>query len=233
MIEWTNHILNSDQAGISVLIAVFVMGMISVVSCGCNFAVIGIVAGYTGAIGSTGRTKAVIWSGIFFLLGTMVSMAIVGAIIGFASQLISVSFGNYWKIAAGLISILFGLYTIDLLPFKIPGISFNPKSNSSGILAAIIFGFAVGGLSTAGSLCCNPFFPIVMAATFVKGSMLWGILMLIFFSFGFGLPLAAAMVGIGLGFGKISKTMSRIGTIIKYAGGIALIAIGFYFLITI
>jgi cytochrome c biogenesis protein CcdA len=207
--------------------------MISVVSCGCNFAVIGVVAGYTGAIGSTGRTKAVIWSGVFFLLGTMVSMAIIGTVIGFASEMINASFGNYWKIAAGLISILFGLYTIDLLPFKIPGFSFNPKSNKRGIIAAIIFGFAVGGLSTAGSLCCNPFFPIVMAATFVKGSMLWGLLMLVVFSFGFGLPLAAAMIGIGLGFGKISKTIAKVGTVIKYAGGIALIALGFYFLITI
>ncbi len=233
MIEWVSHILNSEQAGITVLIAVFLMGMISVVSCGCNFAIIGVVAGYTGAIGSTGRTKAVVWSGIFFLIGTVVSMAIVGAIIGFASQLINASFGNYWKIAAGLISILFGLYTLDLLPFKIPGINYNPKGNGSGIVSAMIFGFAVGGLSTACSLCCNPFFPIVMAATFVKGSVLWGVLMLIVFSVGYGLPLAAGMIGIGLGFGKISKTVAKVGTIIKYAGGIALLVLGFYFLITI
>jgi len=58
-------------------------------------------------------------------------------------------------------------------------------------------------------------------------------LMLVAFALGYGLPLAAAMVGIGLGFGKISKTTSVIGKVIKYAGGIALIILGFYFLVTI
>jgi cytochrome c-type biogenesis protein len=233
MIEWTRQILNSDQAGITVLSAVFVMGMVSVVSCSCNFAIIGIVAGYTGTIGSTGKTKAVVWSAIFFLVGTMISMAIIGAIIGYASQIINASFGNYWKIAAGFVSIFFGLYTLDILPFKIPGISINKKNQSGSIISAMIFGFAVGGLSSASSLCCNPFFPVVMAAAFVKASMIWGILMLVIFSLGFGLPLAAAMIGVGLGLGKISKTVARFGTIIKYAGAIALIVLGFYFLITL
>jgi len=57
--------------------------------------------------------------------------------------------------------------------------------------------------------------------------------MLLTFSLGYGLPLAAAMVGVGMGFGKISKAVNRFGTIMKYAGGIALIAIGFYLLITV
>ena len=233
MEEWIHQILISDQAGITVLIAVFLMGIIGVVTCGCNFAIIGIVAGYTGTIGSTGKTKAVIWSGIFFLIGTILSMAIIGGIIGYASELISDSFGSSWKIIAGLISIFFGLYALNLLPFKMPGFTINPSTQKGGIWSSVIFGLTVGGLATAFNSCCNPVFPIVLAASFVKGSMIWGILMLIAFALGYGLPLAAAMVGIGLGFGKISKKVSLFGTIIKYAGGAALIIIGFYFLLTI
>jgi cytochrome c biogenesis protein CcdA len=41
------------------------------------------------------------------------------------------------------------------------------------------------------------------------------------------------MLGVGLGIGKISNTLSKFATVIKYAGGIALIAFGFYFLLTI
>ncbi|MFA5781615.1 MAG: cytochrome c biogenesis protein CcdA [Bacteroidales bacterium] len=233
MEEWINRVLDSGQAGIAFLAAVFLMGIISVVSCGCNFATIGVVAGYTGTIGSTGKTKAVIWSGVFFLIGTIVSMAVIGGIIGYAGELISDSFGNYWKIAAGLISIFFGLYTMNLLPFKMPAVSVNPNNQKGGIFSAIIFGFTIGGLSSACGLCCNPFFPVVLAVSFVKGSVVWGILMLLTFSLGYGLPLAAAMVGVGMGFGKISKAVNRFGTIMKYAGGIALIAIGFYLLITV
>jgi len=233
MEEWISHTMNSEQAGITALIAVFLLGLIGVVSCGCNFAIIGIVAGYTGTIGSTGKTKSIIWSGVFFLLGNMIAMAIIGGIIGYAGTLISSSFGVYWKIFAGFVMIFFGLYSLDLLPFRIPNISINTKNKSGSVASAMIFGLTVGGLATAFNTCCNPVFPIVLAATFVKGNVLWGVLLLLAFALGYGLPLAAGMIGVGLGFGKISKTTAVIGKVIKYAGGIALLVIGFYFLFTI
>ena len=231
--EWINQVLASDQAGITVLLAVFLMGIVSVASCGCNFATLGIIAGYSSTLGSAGKSKVVVWSGVFLLLGTIVSMVAIGALIGYAGEIINNSFGNYWKIIAGLVSIIFGLYALDLMPFKVPGFSYNPKNPKGNMLSAIFFGFAIGGLSSACSLCCNPLFPIVLAASFVKGNMLWGVLMLLSFSLGYGLPLAAAMVGVGLGLGKISKIITKFGNIMKYAGGIAMIALGFYFLISI
>jgi cytochrome c biogenesis protein CcdA len=233
MEEWITQVMNSEQSGIVALVAVFLFGMIGVVTCGCNYAIIGIVAGYTGTIGSTGRAKAIIWSGVFFLIGNMISMSIIGGIIGYAGDLISDSFGIYWQIIAGLVMIFFGLFTMDLLPFKIPSISINANNKKGSVFSSMIFGLTVGGLATAFNTCCNPVFPIVLAASFVKGSMLWGILLLLAFALGYGLPLAASMIGIGLGFGKISKKATLFGKVIKYAGGIALLVIGFYFLITI
>lgn len=233
MEEWISQAMSSENAGVAVLIAVFLMGIVSVITCGCNFAIIGIVAGYTGSIGSTGKTKAILWSGIFFLIGTMLSMSVIGGIIGYAGDLISNSFGIYWQIIAGLVMIFFGLFTLDLLPFKIPSISFNASNKKGSIFSSMVFGLTVGGLATAFNTCCNPVFPIVLAASFVKGSMIWGILLLLAFALGYALPLAAAIVGVGLGFGKISKKASVFGKVIKWAGGIALIIIGFYFLITI
>ncbi|MFH0867187.1 MAG: hypothetical protein V1904_13415, partial [Bacteroidota bacterium] len=146
MEEWINNILSSDHAEITVLIAVFLLGLISVFTCGCNFSIIGIIAGYSGTIGATGRTKGVIWNGIFFLIGMILSMSIIGGIIGYASELISDSFGNYWKIAAGLISIFFGLFSMDLLPFKMPGISIKQTNQKGNIFSAVLFGLTIGGL---------------------------------------------------------------------------------------
>lgn len=233
MEEWINNILSSDQAGITVLIAVFLLGLISVFTCGCNFSVIGIVAGYSGTVGSSGRTKGVIWNGIFFLIGMILSMSVIGGIIGYTSELISDSFGNYWKIAAGLISIFFGLFSMDLLPFKMPGISMNSSNRKGGIVSSAIFGLTVGGLLFACSSCCNPVFPIIVAVSFVKGSTIWGVLMLFSYSLGYGITFATIIISIGLGFGKTSKSFSKFGTFMKYAGGIAMIVLGFYFLITI
>lgn len=233
MEEWISNILNSDTAGVTVLAAVFLLGLISVFTCGCNYSIIGVVAGYSGSIGSSGRIKGVIWNGIFFLIGMILSMSVIGGIIGFASEIISVSFGNYWKIIAGLISIFFGLLSMDLLPFKMPGISIKQKDQKGNFLSAILFGLTVGGLTLACSTCCNPVFPIIVAVSFVKGSTIWGVLMLLAYSLGYGITFAAIIIGLGLGFGKTSKSFSKFGTVMKYVGGITMIVLGFYFLITI
>ncbi len=230
---WINEVLRSEHATATVLLAVFALGVISVVTCGCNFAVIGAVAGYSGASSETGRTKVVFVRGAAFLLGTMISMAVIGTFFGYAGQLISDSFGNYWKIAAGLIWIFFGLYSLDWLPFKIPGITIKSRQTEQNLFSAILFGLAIGGLSSALNSCCNPLFPVILAASFVKGSAVWGFMMLTIFSLGYGLPLTAMMVGLTLGLGKVSKTMMLAGTIVKYVGGISLIVLGFYFLLTL
>ena len=233
MNEWINSILSSDQTGIIVFPAVFLLGVISIFSCACTFAVIGALAGYTGTLGATGKTKIVVTSSLFFLLGNVIAMSVIGCLIGFAGEFISASIGNYWKIAAGIILILFGIYTLDILPFKIPGISVNFQNKKSGMIGAALFGFILGGILPFSSLCCNPLFFIVIAASFVKSSTIWGFFMLFSFALGHGIILAAAMLGVGLGIGKLAKLLSKFATVIKYAGGITLIAFGFYFLLTI
>lgn len=233
MNTWINQVLSNEHATVMVLIAVFLMGMISVVTCGCNFAIIGVVAGYTGASSSSGKIGSVFLRGFSFLIGAIISMALIGSLFGYAGELISDSLGNYWKIAAGLIAILFGLYSMELVPFKLPGFSIKTNDSRQNIFSAIIFGLAVGGLSAACNSCCNPFFPVILAASFVKGSAVWGFIMLTTFALGFGLPLAVMIVGVSLGLGKISKTLSLIATIVKYIGGITLVAFGFYLLISI
>jgi len=233
MTEWINSILSSDQAGIVVFPAVFLLGVISIFSCACSFAVIGAMAGYSGALGATEKTKTVVISSLFFFLGNVIAMSIIGCFVGYASEFISASMGNYWKIAAGIILILFGVYILDILPFRIPGISINFQNKKSGMISTSLFGFIIGGLLPLSSLCCHPLLLMVIAASFVKGSMLWGFLMLFSYALGHGMILAFAMIGVGLGLGKISKMLSTFATVIKYAGGITLIVLGFYFLITI
>jgi cytochrome c biogenesis protein CcdA len=233
MSEWINVVLSSDQAGIIALAAVFLLGIISVFTCACNFAALGIMGGYAGSLSTTGKTKTVVVSSVFFVLSTVIALSAVGCLIGFASEFVNTTMGNYWKIAAGIIAILFGVYTLDILPFKIKGISPNYQSKKSGIAGAIIFGFVMGGATSLGSLCCNPVFPIVLGASFLKGSTLWGLALLFFYALGYGVTIAAGMLGVGLGLGKVSKLLSKSTVIIKYVGGITLIVLGFYFLLTI
>lgn len=233
METWIHQVLSSRQAGFTVLLAVFILGILSVLTCGCNYAIFAVIAGYSGTLTTTGKTKNAVWSGIAFLAGAILSMALIGGILGYAGGVFSSSFGNYWKIAAGLICIFFGLYSMDLLPFKIPSISVNTEKRKTGIISAIIFGLTIGGLSSAFNTCCNPLFPIILAASFVKASFIWGMLILSIFALGYAAPLSLAIVGVRIGLGKLSNKVSMLVNGIKYAGGVLLILMGFYFLITI
>jgi cytochrome c-type biogenesis protein len=233
MESWIHEVLRSEGSGLTVLAAVFFLGIIGVVTCGCNYAIFAMVAGFSGSSESSGKTKQVIGSGIAFLAGAVIAMAVIGAIFGYAGGMISASFGNYWKVAAGLVCVIFGLYTMDLLPFRLPSFSPGTIKPGSGLLSAILFGLAAGGLATAFNTCCNPVFPIILAASFVKGSMVWGMLLLTVFATGYALPLAVGLIGIRFGMGKLSGTVQRLGKIIQYTGGILLLIMGFYFLITI
>ena len=233
MDQWINQALSNGHASVYVLAAVMLLGMLSVFTCACNFAIIGVVAGYSGASQEDGKTRLVVWKGISFLVGTILAMSLVGALFGFAGKWISASLGNYWKIAAGLIAIVFGLYSMDLVPFKLPGLKIPSENSNRNLAAAILFGIAVGGLSAACNTCCNPFFPVILAASFVKGSAIWGFMMLLFFAIGFGIPLTAMILGIGMGLGKLSGILTSGVRIIKYLGGIALVLTGFYLLLTI
>lgn len=233
MKAWIQQVLSSDQAGYTVLIAVFLFGIISVFTCACNFSIIAIVAGYSGTLGASGKTKVIIGNSLLFLMGMLISMSVIGGIIGYASELISTSFGNYWKIAAGITAILFGLFTMDLLPFKIPSINIRSPRQKSGILSSVIFGLTIGGLTLASGTCCNPVFPVILAVSFVKGSLIWGMLLLFVYALGYDATFTAIMIGIGLGFGKTTRSYTKVGIVLKYVGGIILLVVGFYLLLTL
>lgn len=232
MQEWINQVINSESISFSVLIAGFLLGALAAITSCCNFAVIGAVVGYSGSISISQKKKSVITSGLAFLIGTVVSLGIIGGLTGYISNFIGESMGNYWKIFAGVLSIFFGLATMNALPFNLPSVTFS-KAKGSGFFSAFLFGLMIGGLSTVCNSACNPIFPIILGATFIKASFIWGMLILFSFALGYGLPLAAGMIGIGLGLGKLSKTFNTFSMAIKYIAGIILIAIGFYFLITL
>lgn len=229
---WIDQAINFDNAPVLVLMAVFLMGVLSVFTCACNFSIIGVVAGYSGATIGQGKPKGYFLKGLSFLTGTIISMSVIGALFGYAGNWAQESLGKYGQIAAGLVAILFGLYSMDIVPVKLPDLSLKSKQSQANIFASVIIGFSVGGLSAACNTCCNPFFPVILAASFVKGSAVWGFIMLAVFALGFGIPLAAIIIGMGLGLGGLSARLSLIVKIVKFAGGIAMVALGFYLLLT-
>ena len=233
METWIKHLMDSSQSGIITLIAVFFLGMTAVISCACNYALFAVVAGYSGSLSGKDKSKTAISGGISFLAGAVISMALMGALFGYAGRLMGASSGNWWKISTGLICIFFGLWAMDFLPFKIPALKVGKGQPKPGILPAIIFGLTVGGISTAFNSCCNPVFPVILAASFIKGSTILGLLMLTVFALGYAFPLALGFTGIRWGLGKLARPAGKLSKIIPYTGGSLLVLMGFYFLLTI
>ncbi len=167
------------------------------------------------------------------MAGAILSMALMGALFGYAGKMMGEATGSWGKIISGLLCILFGLLSMDFLPFKIPAPKFGNNSARQGMVPAIIFGLTVGGISTAFNSCCNPVFPVILAASFIKGSTLWGLLLLTVFAIGYSLPLAAGFAGLRWGLGMVTNSVGKVSRYIPYAGGTVLIIMGFYFLITV
>jgi cytochrome c-type biogenesis protein len=164
------------------------------------------------------------------MLGTITAFAGLGAVSALIGHLAGASLGLYWKVIAGFIMVLFGLASLDMLPFSITGNGLRRTSFSNLRGGSTIQGFALGGVSAACSTCCNPGLPIVLAVTTIHGRILWGAVLLTAFSIGYSLPMTSGIVGLGLGFGNLGATIQKLNPVIKKVSGVLLIAFGFYFL---
>ncbi|NIP53843.1 MAG: hypothetical protein GWN67_16675 [Phycisphaerae bacterium] len=232
MQEWINQTLESGAFSCTVLLASFLLGLISSIACACcTFPILGAVVGYSGSRKGRGWQAALL-AGLFFMFGVIIATVILGSVAGFMSEVARTQLGRYWKLVGGFIIIFFGLGTLRLLPFKFPKRKVpEGKSRPTGLLPAALFGLVIGGGIGFCSLPCNPGIFIVLGAAVVQGYNLRTVTMLIVYAIGFSLPLAAIMLGVS--FGKSVAGAKKTVAAIRVVAGIILIAAGFYLLATI
>jgi cytochrome c biogenesis protein CcdA len=195
----------------------------------CTLPAMGILVGYSGARKEQDR-RAAFASVIFFTVGTVSSLMVLGGIAGFVGQTAQTSLGSYWKIFAGIIAILFGLATLQLLPFKLPTSSSTQSTNRFGRLGPAAAGLLMGGGVAASSLPCNPGIFIVLGAAVLQGQVVWASLLLAMFAVGFSLPLAAVVLGVSLG--KTALLSKNADLAFRWVSVCILLVAGFYLLVT-
>lgn len=235
MLEQIMDKLQTDSTQPIGLLFAFLLGTVSAVaSTCCTLPALGLVAGYSGTKvdSSAEKTgKALVKSALLFMLGTIISLMIIGAVAGFVGQVAQTTLGKYWKIFAGVIAVILGLATLKLLPFNISLGKFDLNKFEASKFGAVITGFILGGIVAVSSLPCNPGIFIVMGAAILQGAVVWAMLLLGSYAIGFSLPLGALILGISLGgFALASKGMDKI---FRWIAGAILVIIGFYFLFTL
>lgn len=231
MQEWINSLLNLKELTYAALPASFMLGFLGSVTSCCNIAVLSALAGYSGTQVQENNRKSIFAIGLFFLLGSTVSLGIIGAVTGYASEAISTTTGNYWRIFAGMTIILFGLFSLKLVPVKIP--SFKLSGIPTGKGKALLYGFVIGGGVTACTGCCNPAFFAALGMATMKGHTLWGAAIMCLFALGYALPLAGAVIGLSFGSLKLSMVAKKHSKAINSIAGVIMIFSGFYVLATI
>jgi cytochrome c biogenesis protein CcdA len=230
MLKYVTDILQEVASQPLGLVFALVLGVVSAVtSACCTLPALGILVGYSGAQANDSR-KAAVKKALFFTLGTIVSLMIIGGIAGFVGQVAQNSLGRYWKVFAGVVAVFLGLAALKLLPFKLSLGKFESVGNRLGRTGAVLAGLILGGIVAASSLPCNPGIFIVIGAAILQGEVLWAALMLAMFAIGFSLPLGAVLLGVSLS--KISLAAKGADTAIRWVAGAVLVIAGFYFLVT-
>ncbi len=227
--EWVKTVFEQTGFRPAALPLAFLLGLVSAVaSACCTLPVLGAIVGYSGTQKRSGYRSNLLAT-LFFMLGTVAALVVLGSVAGFVGQVAQSVLGKYWKIFAGLIAIFVGLAALNLLPFKLSkkGTSEN-KSKPQGFVAAAVVGFIMGGGVSVASLACNPGIYIVLGVAVLQGYTLWAMVILAAYAIGFSLPLAAIMLGVSFGSSAIKAKKAEV--VIRITGGVLLIIAGFYFL---
>ncbi len=228
MEQWIRETLSADRLGLAVLPAAFLFGILGSLGSCCALPVVGAVAGYAGASGDRAGRRELPLVGLSFLIGSVLSLSALGAVAGCIGRAAGSSLGNWWRVAAGLLMVFFGLVALDLLPGRSIRRRPDERAPSRTAIGALVYGLALGGGTSACSFTCNPLLPIAMGTAILHGATLLGAAMLAMFAVGYSLPLAAGLVGIGCALGRLSGAARGAIRVVRIAGAALLIAAGFH-----
>lgn len=229
MLEYVTNTLQQVASQPIGLVFAFILGLVSALtSACCTIPALGVLVGYSGSK-SNENCRAALKSTLFFTLGMIASLMIVGAVAGFVGQIAQTTLGKYWSLFAGLIAILLGLASLNLLPFKISIGKFESIRSYSRKLGTVIAGLVLGGIVAVSSLPCNPGIFIVIGAAILQGKVFWAALMLAVFAVGFAMPLGVLLLGISMS--KICLASKGLESAIRWISGLVLLIAGFYFLV--
>lgn len=189
----------------------------------CSLSSIPLVISYVGGTGQK-DTKRSFRLSLVFVLGSALTFTILGVIASTAGKLIGTG-GNWWYIILGILMILMALQTWEIFEI-IPSSYLLSKSAKKGYIGAFIAGI-LGGIFS--SPCSTPVLIALLAIVAGKGSIVLGIVLLLFYSIGHGI--LAVIAGTSIGFvKKISQNnkYGRFNSIFKIVMGIVILLIGFY-----
>ncbi len=189
----------------------------------CSLSSVPLVIGFVGGTGQRDTKKAFRLS-VTFALGTAVTFTVLGVSASLAGHLIG-NAASWWYIILGVLMLLMALQTWGIYEI-IPSSYLISKNTKKGYLGAFIAGILGGVFS---SPCSTPVLIALLAIVAGKGSIFWGILLLLLYSIGHGI--LAIVAGTSIGFVQklsSSEKYGRASVVLKIIMGTLILLIGFY-----
>jgi cytochrome c biogenesis protein CcdA len=189
----------------------------------CSLSSIPLVIGYVGGVGQR-DTKRALWLSVTFAAGAAVTFTILGVVASLAGRLMG-AYASWWYIILGVLMILMALQTWGIFEI-IPSSYLISKNTKKGFAGAFIAGI-LGGIFS--SPCSTPVLIALLAIVAGKGSILWGILLLLLYSIGHGI--LAIVAGTSIGFVQKLSSSDKYGkasTVLKIVMGSLILLVGFY-----
>ena len=213
--------LISDSMWLAPVLALLAGVLTSVTPCALSS--VPLVIGYVGGTGNN-DTKRAFRLSLTFAAGSAVTFTVMGTVSSLAGRLMGTS-ASWWYILLGVLMLLMALQTWEIYNF-IPSTYLISKNTTKGCIGAFIAGILGGVFS---SPCATPVLITLLAMVAGKGSLLWGVALLLLYSIGHSALVLIAGTSIGLvkklassnRYGKFSK-------ILKTVMGSAILLIAFY-----
>jgi cytochrome c-type biogenesis protein len=191
----------------------------------CSLSSVPLVIGYVG--GYTGNdTRKAFRCSLAFCGGMAVTFTVLGTAASLLGRLMQFA-GSWWYLVLGILMILMALQTWEIINI-IPQSALMSKNNKRGYLGAAIAGL-LGGLFA--SPCATPVLIALLAVVAREGRIVWGMVLLLFYSIGHSVLLMIA--GTSIGFVKQlsrSERYGRASQILKIVMGSVILILGFYLL---
>lgn len=189
----------------------------------CALSSIPLVVGYVGGSGQSEPKKAFRLS-LTFAIGAAVTFTTLGVVASAAGRLIGTT-AKWWYLVLGVLMVLMALQTWGIFEI-IPSSYLISKNKKKGYLGAFIAGI-LGGIFS--SPCSTPVLIALLAIVAGKGSVFWGVLLLLIYSVGHGI--LAVVAGTSVGFVQRlsdSKKYGKLSNVLKIILGLLILCIGFY-----
>lgn len=189
----------------------------------CSLSSIPLVIGYIGGAGQRDAKRA-FWLSFTFAGGFAVTFTVFGVVASLAGRLMGTS-ASWWYLILGTLMILMALQTWGIFEI-IPSSYLISKNTKKGFVGAFIAGI-LGGIFS--SPCSTPVLIALLAIVAGKGSILWGMLLLLLYAIGHGI--LAIIAGTSVGFVQKLSSSDKYGkasTVVKIIMGALILLIGFY-----